>query len=119
MLFGLRRLIGNGDMAGANRLRTAWRNAWRRWRLRRVSRTRSVHSSNTFREKRAVLSYFLAAWGTLKSVVLNVTGALLYLGIFALLFKAVMYPAIVIAPIYVSKDLAERGYTPEVVSLQI
>ncbi len=59
------------------------------------------------------------AWSILRSLVLNVVGALLFFGTLYLLYQAVMSSTIEVMPISAPKDLAYRGYTSEAVTLQL
>jgi Flp pilus assembly protein TadD len=57
-----------------------------------------------------------SGWTTFRNVVLNVVGAVVFLGAAWLLYDAVTKPTIAIAPISVPEELQKKGYTPEVMA---
>jgi hypothetical protein len=61
----------------------------------------------------------VGVWSVLTSIALSVVGTLLFLALSYLLYQSVTSSAIEIAPISVPKDLAEKGYTSEVMTLQL
>ena len=58
-------------------------------------------------------------WSVLTSIALSAVGTLLFVALSYLLYQSVTSSAIEVAPISVPKDLADKGYTSEAVTLEL
>ena len=91
----------------------------RRARIGRTLHRREAELVKGSDEQVLLLSRAAGGWRLVKAFVLNTVGTLIFLGALILLYKAVMRPSIAISPISVPKELADKGYAPEVIALQL
>jgi hypothetical protein len=107
---------------GLSRLRNARVSKARNQRRIGIPSVTEERSDQLIRASSLAKSLVLKAvrvWSVLASVALNAIGTLLFIGLLYLLYQAVTSSAIELAPISVPKDLAEKGYTSEAVTLQL
>ena len=94
-------------------------NRLRKSRLAKAQIRRRLATNELPEERPNLLMRATGAWSVLRSVVLNVVGALVFLGVLYLLYQRIASPTIEVMPISVPKDLTDKGYASDAVTLEL